>query len=145
MSTARHLATIDLLCARPFPAARAGSGTGTSGPGFHLAELASGDGFWEDDGSRRAREAEQYEAECAALATVLEARWGEPQLFSLWSTRVRGAEGEEIPDPWRELSDGMAHAHLWRIGDRWLAVGVSTQGEEHPFQLLATVTDIDPP
>lgn len=145
MSTARHLTTIDLLCARPFPAERAGSEVGTSGPGYHLAELASSESFWEDDGSRRAQEAEQYDAECAALASVLAARWGEPQPISLWSTRVRGAEGEEIPEPWRALSDGVGLAHLWRIGDRWVVVGVSSQGEEHPFQLLAAVTEIDPP
>lgn len=145
MSTAQHIATIDLLCARTFPTARAGFETGTSGPGYHLAELASGEGFWEDDGTRRAQEAEQYEAECTALASVLAARWGEPQLVSLWSTRVRAAEGEEIPEPWHELSYGVDHAHLWRTGGRWVAVGVSWQGEEQPFQLLAAVTEIDPP
>ncbi|MET9552446.1 hypothetical protein [Streptomyces sp. NPDC006645] len=145
MSTARHLATIDLLCARPFPAERAGSEMGTSGPGYHLAELASGESFREDDGARRAEEAEQYEAECAALASVLEVRWGEPHLVSLWSTRVRGGEGEEIPEPWRALSDGVGHAHLWRTGGRWVVIGVSVQGEEQPFQLLAAVTEIDPP
>lgn len=145
MSTARHLATIDLLCARAFPAERAGSDGGTSGPGYHLAELASGEGFWADDGTRRAREAEQYEAECAALASVLETRWGAPQLVSLWSTRVRGGEGEEIPEPWRALSDGMGLAHLWRTGDRWVALGVSWHGDEQPLQLLAAITDIDPP
>ncbi|WP_329031988.1 hypothetical protein OIE71_03360 [Streptomyces sp. NBC_01725] len=145
MSTARHVATIDLLCARSFPAERAGSEVGTSGPGYHLVELARGESFWEDDGSRRVQEAEQYEAECAALASVLAARWGEPQLVSLWSTRVRGGEGEEIPEPWRELSHGVGHVHLWRTGGRWVAVGVSHQGEEHPFQLLAAVTETDPP
>lgn len=145
MSTARHVATIDLLCARSFPAERAGSETGTSGPGYHLAELARGEGFWDDDGTRRAQEAEQYEAECAALASVLEARWGEPQLVSLWSIHVRATEGEEIPEPWPELSAGVAYVHLWRTGDRWVALGVSHQGEEHPFQLLAAVTETDPP
>lgn len=70
---------------------------------------------------------------------------GEPQLVSLWSTRVRAGEGEEIPEPWRELSYGVGHAHLWRTGGRWVAVGVSHQGEEHPFQLLAAVTETDPP
>ncbi|MET4927452.1 hypothetical protein P3L51_34680 [Streptomyces sp. PSRA5] len=145
MSTAQHLATIDLLCARSFPAERAGSGVGTSGPGYHLAELALGESFRETDGSRRAQEAEQYEAECAALTSVLAARWGEPQPVSLWSTRVRAAEGEEIPEPWRALSDGVGLAHLWRTGGRWVAVGVSWQGDEHPLQLLAAVTEIDPP
>ncbi|MFI6693763.1 hypothetical protein ACIBLA_18790 [Streptomyces sp. NPDC050433] len=145
MSTAQHLATIDLLCARPFPAERIGSEAGTSGPGYHLAELASGEGFWADDGTRRVTEAEQYEAECAALASLLAARWGEAELVSLWSTRVRAGEGEEIPEPWRELSDGVGHAHLWRTGSRWVAVGVSWQGDDQPFQLLVAVTEIDPP
>ncbi|MFC8079030.1 hypothetical protein ACFUN8_26255 [Streptomyces sp. NPDC057307] len=145
MSTAQHLATVDLLCARSFPAERAGSETGTSGPGYHLAELVVVESFLEADGSRRAEEAEQYEAECDALVSVLAARWGEPQPVSLWSTRVRATEGEEIPEPWRALSDGIGSAHLWRTGGRWVVLGVYWQGDEHPLRLLLAVTEIDPP
>lgn len=145
MSTARHVATIDLLCARPFPAERTGSEVGTSGPGFHLAELAIGESFGAHDGSGRALEAEQYEAECTALASVLTTRWGEPHLLSLWNTHVRATEGEEIPDPWRELSAGVGYVHLWRTKAHWLAIGIAQHGDDHPLQLLATITETDPP
>ena len=38
---AQHLATIDLLRARPFPAQRGRQAAVVRGPGYHLAELAT--------------------------------------------------------------------------------------------------------
>lgn len=145
MTTARHLATIDLLRSRPFPGQRGRSDAGDSGPGYHVAELSTSEDFWEDDGTRRELVEEQYEAERDALAVVLGARWGEPHIFSLWSLQERGMEGEEIPEPWSVLAASVPDVHLWRAEERWIALGVSQWDKELPFQLLAVVTEVDPP
>ncbi|MEV6651669.1 hypothetical protein [Streptomyces sp. NPDC051219] len=145
MTTAQHLATIDILRTREFPSVRGRSDVGSSGPGYHLAELSTSEEFWEDDGTRRAQVEDQYAAECAALAQALSVRWGEPQVFSLWSLLIRGMEGEGIPEPWNQLSGSVVDLHLWRIEERWLALGVAQWAGELPFQLVAAVTEIDPP
>ncbi|MFF2522821.1 hypothetical protein [Streptomyces liangshanensis] len=136
MSTARQLALVELLCARAYPAARGPSGVGTSGPGYHLAELSRGEG---------SSGADQCEAEGGALAEILTHRFGEPHHLSLWSPRVRGGEGEEIPEPWWELCTGVAYVRVWWTGFRWLALGVTQEAELQPFRLLAAATDTDPP
>ncbi|OAR27247.1 hypothetical protein A8W25_03010 [Streptomyces sp. ERV7] len=145
MTTARHLDVIDLLRVRDFPAERGRSGAITSGPGYHLVELSTSEDFWDDDGSRRVEVQEQYEAECEALAALLSARWGAAQMFSLWSVLTRGMEGEEIAEPWDELSNSVPYLHLWRADGRWVAVGVSQWDTELEFQLMAVVTEVDPP
>ncbi|MCX4587440.1 hypothetical protein [Streptomyces sp. NBC_01481] len=138
MTTAQHLDTIDLLRSREFPAEPGPSDVGSEGPGFHIAELNGqfGDGADDDEGGDAA--ADQRAEEHGALLNVLERRWGEPDLFSLASTRLRVERDEEVPDPWRRLSEQMEWLHLWRNEDRWIAVGLSR------FQLLAVVTEIDP-
>jgi hypothetical protein len=150
---AQHLATIELLRGRDFPAQRGGesdvkrggeSGV-ISGPGYHLAELATSEGFWEDDGTGRLAAEEQYEAECGSLSALLARRWGQPQLVSLYGALIRSAEGEKIPEPWQRLSAGIRYVELWRAEGRWIAVGVSQEGSELPFQLIAAVTVNDPP
>ncbi|MDN3292971.1 hypothetical protein QWM81_02680 [Streptomyces ficellus] len=145
MTTARHLATIDLLRSRPFPGERGRSDVGDSGPGYHIAELSTSEDFWDDDGTRHHIMEDQYEAERDALATLLSARWGEPQVFSLWSVFDRGMAGEEIPAPWGALSQSVPDVHLWRVDGHWIALGVSQWDKELPFQLVAAVTEIDPP
>lgn len=142
---AQHLATIELLRARAFPAQRGGEPGVVSGPGYHLAELATSEGFWEDDGAQRLAAEEQYQAECGALSVLLAQRWGEPQLVSLYGTLIRSAEGAEIPEPWQWLSARLPYVELWRAAGRWIAVGVSQQGPELPFQLIAAVTVNNPP
>jgi hypothetical protein len=139
MTAARHLEIIDLLRARGFPAERGPSDVGTEGPGFHIAELNGHFGDGADPDADQEAEAEQRLAEHEGLLRGLTQRWGEPDLFSLASTRLRVERGEEVPDPWRRLSEQMGWLHLWRIEDRWIAVGLSE------FQLLAVVTEIDPP
>jgi hypothetical protein len=139
MTTARHLEIIDLLSTRAFPAERGPSDVGSEGPGFHIAELKGHFGDDADPGADREAEAEQRLAEQEGLLRGLTQRWGEPDLFSLASTRLRVERDEEVPDPWRRLSEQMGWLHLWRIEDRWIAVGLSE------FQLLAVVTEIDPP
>lgn len=145
MTTARHLEVIDLLRVRDFPAERGRSGAITSGPGYHLVELRTSEDFWDDDGSRRVEVQEQYEAECEALSGLLSRRWGEAQMFSLWSVLTRSMEGEEIAAPWDELSSCVPYLHIWQADGRWVAVGVSQWDTELEFQLMAVVTEVDPP
>ncbi|MGW0536772.1 hypothetical protein [Streptomyces sp. NPDC003032] len=157
MSTAQHLAAIDLLRSREFPAEHGRSECGSEGPGYHIAELLTSDTFWEDDGTRWHITEEQYEAERDGLTVLLADRWGPPQRFSLASLFERtmdaelgtdgqgGTEAEEIPEPWAQLSSSVPDLHLWRVDGRWIALGVAQWDKELPFQLLAVVTEIDPP
>ncbi|GAA2444511.1 MULTISPECIES: hypothetical protein [Streptomyces] len=145
MTTARHLATIDQLRSQPFPRESGRTATGHSGAGYHIAALAVSEDFWDDDGTRRGLVQDQYEADRDGLSVLLTARWGPPQVFSLWSVFDRGMEGEEIPDPWDALSQSVPDVHLWRADGHWIALGVSQWDKEQPFELLVTVTEIDPP
>ncbi|MGA4843356.1 hypothetical protein [Streptomyces sp. G45] len=146
MSSADHLAVIDLLCARDFPRAHGGSDTGSAGPGFHLAELgayvpdADADPAAHDDAEL------QYEAERDALAVLLSDRWGEPQVFALTSVLVRALAGEEdLPEPWASVSETVPDVHLWRADGRWIALGVARRSERRGVGLVAVVTEVDPP
>ncbi|WP_372343153.1 hypothetical protein [Streptomyces sp. KL116D] len=139
MNTAEQLATIDLLWAGPFPDVHGRSDVGWSGPGYVMAELA------ERDGVRDLAEA-RADADRDALSAVLAARWGAPDQLSLWSMNTRALEfGEEIPEPWGWLSACAQEIHLWSVGERWVALAVSRQGDGEPYQLLAVITDIAPP
>jgi hypothetical protein len=145
MTTAQHLAAIDRLRGRAFPAQRGGSEFGDSGPGYHLAELRTpADGL---DAAERAdgRSREPYEAECEALVVALSSRWGEGQWFALWSVFIGTICGETIPQPWGELSHRVEDLHLWRVEGHWIAVGVSRAEGEDEHRLIAVVTDVDPP
>ncbi|NLU73453.1 hypothetical protein HCC61_12325 [Streptomyces sp. HNM0575] len=142
---AGHLATIDRLRARDFPARPRRDVHVVSGPGYHTVELATSEEFWEDDGTARPAAEEQYEAECGALCGLLTGRWGEPQLVGLGGALLRSEEGEEIPEPWRTLCGSVPYVELWWAEGRWIAVGVSRQGPELPLQLIAAVTVNDPP
>ncbi|MFE7652491.1 hypothetical protein ACFU6M_06120 [Streptomyces bottropensis] len=147
MSITQHLAVIDRLCSEAFPAERGRSDVGEAGPGYHVAELATSADFWEDDGTRREETEEQYEADRDALSERLAERWGAPSVFSLWSVLDRSMEGEEIPGPWATLSHHVPDVHLWQADGhgRWVALGVSQWDKELPFQLVALITEIDPP
>ncbi|MFI0239239.1 hypothetical protein [Streptomyces sp. NPDC016845] len=139
MNIAEQLATIDQLWADPFPDDHGGSVAGWGGPGFVMA------GLTERGGARDLAEA-QADADRDGLTALLTGRWGEPYRLSLWSVHVRGVEqGEEIPEPWGWLSACAQDLHLWNVGERWVALAVSRQGEEQPYQLLAVVTDVAPP
>jgi hypothetical protein len=115
MTTAQHLDTIDLLRSREFPEEPGPSDVGSQGPGFHMAELNGrfGDDGANEDGDGDAAAGQRAE-EHGALLDVLEQRWGEPDLFSLASTRLRVERDEEVPDPWRGLSEQVEWLHLWR-------------------------------
>ncbi|MFB7256959.1 hypothetical protein [Streptomyces nojiriensis] len=145
MTTAEHLDTIERLRAQEFPPEPVRTGGNSSGPGFHLVQLARTRSFWEDDGSGRIEAADQIGAEYGALAQAATDRWGEPQVFGLGTLRDRGFAGEEIPQPWDELSSTTDHVHLWRVGAQWLVVYVAQWAGEDPYQLMAAVTITDPP
>ncbi|MFF4425028.1 hypothetical protein ACFY04_30375 [Streptomyces sp. NPDC001549] len=145
MTTAEHLDTIDRLRVREFPPEPVRTGGNSSGPGFHLVQLARTRGFWDDDGSGRIEAADQIGAEYGALAQAATDLWGEPQVFSLGTLRDRGFAGEEIPQPWDELGSSTDHVHLWRVGAHWLVVYVAQWAGEDPYQLMAGVTVTDPP
>ncbi|NDZ80821.1 hypothetical protein G3I19_20260 [Streptomyces sp. SID10853] len=144
MTTAQYVAAIDRLRARAFPAQRGWSDTGLCGPGFHLMALIAGGApsGAGDPVTEAVEEAEdQVAAELGALVAVLDARWGETQIFSLWSMLTRRMEGEEIPEPWDELCTTVPALHLWQTEGRWIAIGAVRGGDG----LVAVVTDVDPP
>ncbi|MET9518137.1 hypothetical protein [Streptomyces sp. NPDC002994] len=145
MSTARYLALIDLLRAQEFPAQRRRSATGFSGPGYHTAQLSAADELEDADAAQRLEMREQCVAEYEALLAVLGGKWGEPQVFSLWSVLERSILGDEIPAPWDELSAGFDLVHIWRADGRWVAVGLAGENEAPSYELLAVVTEVDPP
>ncbi|MFF2654864.1 hypothetical protein [Streptomyces sp. NPDC058045] len=144
MCTARQLDLVDALCSRTFPAEPGPSGSG--GPGHVVAALRTA-GY----PAERALLEEEFEAECEALAGLLAVRWGAaPQEFGLDGLLLRacgaaGGEPEEIPEPWRTLSEEMPSLRLWRRAGRWIALGVTTRDRELPLRLLAVATDVDPP
>ncbi|MFI5686959.1 hypothetical protein [Streptomyces sp. NPDC051636] len=147
MDIAQYLAVIDLLCTREFPEEHGRTDVGESGPGYFTAELQTSDEFWEDDGTEREETEAQYEFDRDGLGERLSARWGPPQMFSLAGILDRVLQGEAIPEPWSTLSGHVPDLHLWQppgVG-RYVALGISQWDKELPFQLLALVTDIDPP
>ncbi|MDG9715698.1 hypothetical protein [Streptomyces sp. DH24] len=147
MDIARALARIELLCSGDLPAEHGGPGCASRGPGYTVAELTTSGDFWERGPAEWERTEEQFDAYRDGLSERLTARWGAPHLVGLAGVFERSQSGEDIPEPWGTLSCHVPDLHLWRIPDRdrWMALGVSQWDRELPFQLLAVVTDVDPP
>ncbi|MGW7610699.1 hypothetical protein ACWGKW_26150 [Streptomyces sp. NPDC054766] len=147
MTIAQHLAVIDRLCSEDFPSEHSRSDVGSGGPGYRMAELATSEDFWEADGAAREETEEQYEADRDGLSGLLTRRWGHPDVLSLSSVLDRVTDGEDIPEPWGVLSSHVPDVYLWKPAghDRWLALGISQWDRELPFQLLAVITETDPP
>ncbi len=145
MTTAHHLRLIDGMRARDFPAERIQSGSGVSGPGYHRVSLHADDEHRDDDEAGRLEHRAQCLAEYDALLTLLEGRWGEPQMVGLWSAQERMMAGEEIPEPWTDPVAGCEYLRLWRIEDRWIAMGLQLQEDGPGCELSVLVTEIDPP
>ncbi|NBE53702.1 hypothetical protein [Streptomyces boluensis] len=149
MSSARHLHAIDLLCSRDLRAEH-GPPHAREGP-FHIEELRhapSGDEEAREPGEHEGRYEEWYEqcaAELTALHVPLADRWGEPDVYPLLGVRLRGGEGELIPEPWHGLSWAASSVDLWHTGDRWLALAVTDLERPRLPRLLAVATDVDPP
>ncbi|GHI09385.1 hypothetical protein AQI88_31955 [Streptomyces cellostaticus] len=146
MDIANHLAVIDRLCAREFPAEHGRTDVGTGGPGYLIAELQTSGDFYEDDGTEREETQAQYEADRDALGERLAERWGPADRISLYSAFRQSMEGEEPAEPWGTLASHVPDVQLWRTeSGRWAALGVSQWDGELPFQLLAVITETDPP
>ncbi|MFH8976832.1 hypothetical protein [Streptomyces sp. NPDC017890] len=144
MDIARHIALIDELCFRPFPAEHGPSGEGTGGPDHFVAVLESGHALRGDD---RAVTVEQYEKERDALYERLATRWGQTDPWNLQTVLLR-TEREEIPEPWAGLSARARVAYLWEAEGtgRWVAVAVADRDDEaDEARLLAVVTEQAPP
>ncbi|MEE1738222.1 hypothetical protein [Streptomyces sp. BE147] len=145
MTTAHHLRLIDGLRTKGFPAERIPSGSGVSGPGYHTASLHSDEECWDDGEAGRLEHRAQCLAEHDALITLLTSRWGEPQMVSLWSAQERMMAGETIPEPWADPVAGCEYLQLWRIEDRWVAMGLFLEEDGPGCELTVLVTVIDPP
>ncbi|MFE0413740.1 hypothetical protein [Streptomyces tendae] len=146
MNIARHLALVDELCFRPFPAEHGPSDGGTAGPGYFTAVLESSRGLGGRDPGERAPTVEQYEKVRDALYERLARRWGETVPFNLQTVLLR-TEREEIPEPWAGLSAGARVAYVWEAAGtgRWLAVAVADRDGTDEVRLLAVVTQEAPP
>jgi hypothetical protein len=145
MDIAQHLALIDELCFRPFPAEHGPSDEGTA-PGHFTAVLESSHGLRCGDPVERAVRVERYEKERDALYERLAPRWGETDPWNLQTVLLR-TEREEIPEPWAGLSARARVAYLWEAEGtgRWVAVAVADRDEADEVQLLAVVTQEAPP
>jgi hypothetical protein len=143
MSIAQHIAVIDELCYRPFPAEHGPSDVGFSGPGHHVAVLEAAT---DTDPAARAVTIDQYEKDRDAVYELLASRWGDTDPYNLQTVLLR-AEREEIPRPWAELSACAGVAHLWEVEGtgRWVAVAVGDRDRSREVRLLALVTETDPP
>ncbi|MGY6019274.1 hypothetical protein [Streptomyces spinosirectus] len=136
MSIAQHLALIDELCSRPFPA----------GHRHHLAELESSHGLRGGDGAERAVTADQFRKYRDAVHDQLVPRWGERLPYNLQTVLLR-TEEEQIPEPWAALSARADVAYVFEaVGTgRWVAVAVADRDRADEIQLVAVVTEVDPP
>ncbi|CAL9272725.1 hypothetical protein GCM10010385_09610 [Streptomyces geysiriensis] len=146
MDIARHIALIDELCFRPFPAEHGPSDGDTAGPGHFTAVLESSRGPRDGDQGERAVTVEQYEKYRDALHERLASRWGETEPWNLQTVLLR-TELEEIPEPWAALSARARLAYVWEAAGtgRWVAVAVADRDETDEVRLLAVVTQEAPP
>ncbi|MFC9802060.1 hypothetical protein ACFWGE_15550 [Streptomyces bacillaris] len=145
MTTAHHLRLIDGMRTRDFPPERTPSVSGVSGPGYHTAFLRADHQPWGDDEPVGPEHRAQCLAEHDALLTLLAARWGEPQVMSLWSAQERMTAGEVMADPWADPVAGCEFLPLWRVEERWIAVGLVLEEDGPGCELTVLVTVVDPP
>ncbi|WP_432253806.1 hypothetical protein [Streptomyces sp. HNM1019] len=138
-STADHVATIDHLRARDFPARPTADGRVESGPGFHIADLRVSEDFWDADLSRVEEVLEEFEAELSALDRVLTSRWGAPDVLDLTDSPERSAMGDPVPPPLDTLCGYVPELRVWRVNGRWVGLGVGQGDRESPFQLLVAM------
>ncbi len=145
MNIARHVALVEDLCYRPFPAEYGPSDVGFEGPGHHVAVL-EGEGGPVGDPAGWAVAVERLEKDRDALYAALAARWGEVDPWNLRTVLLRTAR-EEIPEPWAWLSARAGVAWLWEVRGtgRWVAVAVADRDPADVTQLLAVVTETVPP
>ncbi|MEU9354656.1 hypothetical protein AB0D65_27660 [Streptomyces griseoloalbus] len=146
MDIAQHIALVDELCFRPFPAEHGPSDVGFGGPGHHVAILESSHGLRDGDPAEWAVTVEQYEKDRDAVYEVLASRWGDVPPWNLQTVLLRtGQEG--IPEPWARLAARARVAWLWEVQGtgRWVALAVADRDASDEIQLLAVVTQTAPP
>ncbi|MEE4543835.1 hypothetical protein V2S66_17890 [Streptomyces sp. V4-01] len=145
MDLAAQIAEVDRLRALDFPAQRVRTPAVHSGPGFHLAELAVSEDPHGDGGSRREEVADDFEAACQALIERLADRWGEPEPLDLYPFLLRQEEGAPVPPPIDVLCGHVSEVYGWRVGARWIALGVGQGDRELPYQLVLAIGEGDVP
>lgn len=147
MDIAKHLATIDRLRAREFPAKLSRSDRCTAGPGYFMTELETSQGLLAGEACVREQTADDFHAYRQGIAQRLNDRWGELPPWPQLTVRERMGRGEAIPEPWATLSLRTDELDVWQPEERgrWVVVGVADRDERDEIQLLATVTEIDPP
>ncbi|MFH8371279.1 hypothetical protein [Streptomyces sp. NPDC018031] len=139
-----HLAAVEALRTRPFPA-RPSTGAWTwSGPGHHVAALRVSEDFWDADLSRVQEVDEEFHAESEVLVRALSRRWGDPEVWDLTDHLERSALGEPVPPPLDVLCGYVGTLHTWQVAGRWIAIGVGQADRELPIQLIAAVADGPP-
>ncbi|MEY9490062.1 hypothetical protein RKD26_005856 [Streptomyces calvus] len=146
MNIAQHIALIDELCFRPFPAEHGPSDVGFAGPGHHVAVLESGPGPCAGDPAEWAVAVDQLEKDRDAAYEVLASRWGDVPPWNLQTVLLR-TEREEIPEPWAWLAAQASVAWLWEVQGtgRWVALAVADRDPGDDPRLVAVVTQTDPP
>ncbi|MEU9473014.1 hypothetical protein AB0D78_41980 [Streptomyces avermitilis] len=146
MTIEQCLATIDLLCSRPFPAEHGRTDVGSGGPGYHVAELGTSAYPGAKDCWDRAGTAEECHERGEEVRGRLTGRWGPSDHLGLQTVQLR-TETEDISEPWEQLSARVSDIHLWRTegNGRWIALGVADRDEADEIRLLVVITEIDPP
>jgi hypothetical protein len=147
MDIANHLAVIDRLCAREFPAQHGRSESGTAGPGYVTVALETSHGTRVGHAWARERTAADFQAYREAIAERLHDRWDRQPPWGQLTVRLRLGRGEEIPEPWAALSLLTDELDVWQVAEtgRWIAVGVADRDDADEIRLLATVTETPPP
>ncbi|GDY72354.1 hypothetical protein SAV31267_018390 [Streptomyces avermitilis] len=130
----------------PVPGGARQDGRGLGGPGYHIAELGTSDGYGAEDCWDRAETAEECYERGEEVRDQLTGRWGPSDHIGLQTVQLR-TETEDIPEPWVHLSARVGDIHLWRTegNGRWIALGVADRDEADEIRLLVVVTEIDPP
>ncbi|MFE2876364.1 hypothetical protein ACFXG6_20130 [Streptomyces roseus] len=145
-ATDTHLAAVDDLLARPFPAQELRwEAHGTwGGPGYHLSVLRESQDFWEDRDEEIVEAAtRELEADLAVLAAGLTVRWGNPETVDL--EQYLGYDDLDpqhaVPEPLLFLSTVASTMQVWRPpdSDRWLALTIGQADPEFPLQLIAAL------
>lgn len=139
MDLAAQLAEVDRLRARPFPAQRVREGAVASGPGFHVADLAVSEDLDDADPARWEEVRDDYEALCQALVELLAARWGDPETLDLQPLLAAMEEATTVPPPLDDLCAYVPEVYGWRVGDRWIGVGIGRGGAALPCHLVLAV------
>lgn len=130
MDLVRHLAAVEALRARLDAAG--------GDPGFHLADLAAGDGCRDSDEEQLPQWEDDVGAACASLVAALSVRYAVPAVMvDLRPHLERSALGEAVPAPLAVLSGLADEAFTWRVGRHWIAIADAAP------HLLAAVADTD--